>query len=87
MYSLIKTRTLIYLYFASIFRSFALEKRHPLIPFFLNSILVNNLIICFFLYIFSGCQITLTKEMEGLEVELPKATRNFYVDGHKPKPH
>ncbi|GJQ86261.1 putative 2 iron, 2 sulfur cluster binding protein [Trypoxylus dichotomus] len=34
-----------------------------------------------------GCQITLTKEMEGLEVELPKATRNFYVDGHTPKPH
>ncbi|CAG9800333.1 unnamed protein product [Chironomus riparius] len=34
-----------------------------------------------------GCQIILTKELEGLKVELPKATRNFYVDGHKPKPH
>lgn len=34
-----------------------------------------------------GCQIILTKELEGLELELPKATRNFYVDGHKPKPH
>ncbi|XP_021193153.3 adrenodoxin-like protein 1, mitochondrial [Helicoverpa armigera] len=34
-----------------------------------------------------GCQITLTKELEGIEVQLPKATRNFYVDGHKPKPH
>lgn len=34
-----------------------------------------------------GCQIILTKELEGLEVELPKATRNFYVDGHTPKPH
>ncbi|XP_026744164.1 adrenodoxin-like protein, mitochondrial [Trichoplusia ni] len=34
-----------------------------------------------------GCQITLTKDMEGLEVQLPQATRNFYVDGHKPKPH
>ncbi|KAK9751249.1 2Fe-2S iron-sulfur cluster binding domain [Popillia japonica] len=34
-----------------------------------------------------GCQIILTKEMEGLELELPKATRNFYVDGHTPKPH
>ncbi|CAH0552865.1 unnamed protein product [Brassicogethes aeneus] len=34
-----------------------------------------------------GCQIILSKELEGLEVELPKATRNFYVDGHTPKPH
>lgn len=34
-----------------------------------------------------GCQIILTKEMEGMELELPKATRNFYVDGHTPKPH
>ncbi|XP_049882382.1 adrenodoxin-like protein 1, mitochondrial [Pectinophora gossypiella] len=34
-----------------------------------------------------GCQITLTKELEGIELELPKATRNFYVDGHKPTPH
>ncbi|KAH9636347.1 hypothetical protein HF086_002581 [Spodoptera exigua] len=34
-----------------------------------------------------GCQITLTKDLEGMEVQLPKATRNFYVDGHKPKPH
>ncbi|CAB3254658.1 unnamed protein product [Arctia plantaginis] len=34
-----------------------------------------------------GCQIVLTKELEGMEIQLPKATRNFYVDGHKPKPH
>uniref|UniRef100_A0A336K2I9 CSON012025 protein n=1 Tax=Culicoides sonorensis TaxID=179676 RepID=A0A336K2I9_CULSO len=34
-----------------------------------------------------GCQIILTKEMEGMTLKLPKATRNFYVDGHKPKPH
>lgn len=34
-----------------------------------------------------GCQIILTKEMEGLEVTLPSATRNFYVDGHVPAPH
>ncbi|CAG9572610.1 unnamed protein product [Danaus chrysippus] len=34
-----------------------------------------------------GCQIVLTKEMEGMELKLPKATRNFYVDGHKPTPH
>lgn len=34
-----------------------------------------------------GCQILLTKELDGIEVTLPAATRNFYVDGHKPKPH
>lgn len=34
-----------------------------------------------------GCQIILTKELEGLELELPRATRNFYVDGHTPTPH
>lgn len=35
----------------------------------------------------TGCQIILTKELEGIELQLPTATRNFYVDGHKPKPH
>lgn len=34
-----------------------------------------------------GCQILLTKELDGIELTLPAATRNFYVDGHKPKPH
>ncbi|XP_074642870.1 adrenodoxin-like protein 1, mitochondrial [Tubulanus polymorphus] len=34
-----------------------------------------------------GCQIILTKEMEGLKLTLPKITRNFYVDGHVPQPH
>ncbi len=34
-----------------------------------------------------GCQITITPEMDGMEVEIPPATRNFYVDGHVPKPH
>lgn len=34
-----------------------------------------------------GCQIVLTKELDGIELQLPTATRNFYVDGHKPKPH
>lgn len=34
-----------------------------------------------------GCQILLTKDLDGIEVTLPAATRNFYVDGHKPKPH
>jgi len=34
-----------------------------------------------------GCQIILTKELDGIELTLPKATRNFYVDGHVPQPH
>jgi len=34
-----------------------------------------------------GCQILLTKDMEGMVLTLPKITRNFYVDGHVPKPH
>ncbi|XP_066202732.1 ferredoxin-2, mitochondrial [Saccopteryx leptura] len=34
-----------------------------------------------------GCQIMLTPELEGAEFTLPKITRNFYVDGHIPKPH
>ncbi|XP_061839801.1 ferredoxin-2, mitochondrial [Nerophis lumbriciformis] len=34
-----------------------------------------------------GCQIILTPEQEGMEITLPKVTRNFYVDGHVPKPH
>lgn len=25
--------------------------------------------------------------MEGMELTLPQATRNFYVDGHEPQPH
>ncbi|KAM3865064.1 ferredoxin-2, mitochondrial [Diretmus argenteus] len=34
-----------------------------------------------------GCQIILTRELEGIEMTLPKVTRNFYVDGHVPEPH
>ena len=34
-----------------------------------------------------GCQIILTKEMDGMILTLPPATRNFYVDGHVPTPH
>mmetsp|Transcript_5331 Transcript_5331/g.11696 ORF Transcript_5331/g.11696 Transcript_5331/m.11696 type:complete len:185 (+) Transcript_5331:132-686(+) len=34
-----------------------------------------------------GCQITVKENMEGATFSLPKATRNFYVDGHKPTPH
>lgn len=34
-----------------------------------------------------GCQVTVRGEMEGEEIQLPSATRNFYVDGHVPQPH
>ncbi|XP_071799709.1 adrenodoxin-like protein 1, mitochondrial [Asterias amurensis] len=34
-----------------------------------------------------SCQIILTKDLDGMEVKLPQATRNFYVDGHVPQPH
>ena len=34
-----------------------------------------------------GCQVILTEDMDGLTVQLPKATRNFAVDGHFNKPH
>uniref|UniRef100_A0A2M4APU1 Putative ferredoxin n=1 Tax=Anopheles triannulatus TaxID=58253 RepID=A0A2M4APU1_9DIPT len=34
-----------------------------------------------------GCQIVLQKDLDGIRLQLPQATRNFYVDGHKPKPH
>ncbi|GIL45332.1 hypothetical protein Vafri_2594 [Volvox africanus] len=34
-----------------------------------------------------GCQVIVTKELDGARVRIPAASRNFYVDGHKPKPH
>uniref|UniRef100_A0A7S0UIA1 2Fe-2S ferredoxin n=1 Tax=Polytomella parva TaxID=51329 RepID=A0A7S0UIA1_9CHLO len=34
-----------------------------------------------------GCQVTVSKELEGARIQIPSASRNFYVDGHKPKPH
>jgi ferredoxin len=34
-----------------------------------------------------GCQVFVDKSMEGTSITLPAATRNFYVDGHVPKPH
>ena len=34
-----------------------------------------------------GCQVLLDEDMDNTVIELPKATRNFYVDGHVPKPH
>ena len=30
-----------------------------------------------------GCQVKVTREMEGMTVKLPSATRNFYVDKSK----
>ncbi|XP_014219606.1 adrenodoxin-like protein, mitochondrial [Copidosoma floridanum] len=34
-----------------------------------------------------GCQVILTRELDGIELRLPQITRNFYVDGHTPAPH
>lgn len=31
-----------------------------------------------------GCQIVVRQDMDGVELRLPSATRNFYVDGHVP---
>ncbi|GAB5370238.1 hypothetical protein AAMO2058_001475100 [Amorphochlora amoebiformis] len=34
-----------------------------------------------------GCQIILSKDLEGMVVKLPPYSKNFYVDGHIPQPH
>ncbi|KAF9224677.1 ferredoxin [Gyrodon lividus] len=34
-----------------------------------------------------GCQVYVTKEMDGMEISLPSATRNMFVDGKKPTHH
>lgn len=34
-----------------------------------------------------GCQVIAAKELDGMVLSLPKATRNFAVDGFVPKPH
>lgn len=34
-----------------------------------------------------GCQVKFTKDHDGMTITIPAATRNFYVDGHVPKPH
>lgn len=34
-----------------------------------------------------SCQLTLTKDLEGMRFVLPPATINFFVDGHTPKKH
>ncbi|KAL1700011.1 putative YAH1-ferredoxin of the mitochondrial matrix [Schizophyllum commune] len=31
-----------------------------------------------------GCQVQLTKDLDGMTITLPAATRNMFVDGHKP---
>ena len=34
-----------------------------------------------------GCQILISDELSGVRLRLPRATANFYVDGHVPQPH
>ncbi|KAG8804894.1 hypothetical protein FRC19_009858 [Serendipita sp. 401] len=34
-----------------------------------------------------GCQVKLSKELDGMTATLPSATRNFFVDGAKPTKH
>ncbi|KAK9909838.1 hypothetical protein WJX75_008196 [Coccomyxa subellipsoidea] len=34
-----------------------------------------------------GCQVIASKDIDGIRVRIPGATRNFAVDGYKPKPH
>nr|XP_043636817.1 adrenodoxin-like protein 1, mitochondrial isoform X2 [Erigeron canadensis] len=34
-----------------------------------------------------GCQVIAKPDLDGLRLALPAATRNFAVDGYKPKPH
>lgn len=34
-----------------------------------------------------GCQIKCSKELEGMKLRIPSATRNMAVDGFVPKPH
>jgi ferredoxin len=34
-----------------------------------------------------GCQIILTEDFDGRIIKIPSATKNLYVDGHKPTPH
>ncbi|KXN89275.1 hypothetical protein AN958_05953 [Leucoagaricus sp. SymC.cos] len=34
-----------------------------------------------------GCQVKLTRELDGITATLPSATRNMFVDGKKPTKH
>lgn len=34
-----------------------------------------------------GCQVLLHKKLEGMDVVVPSATVNYYVDGHVPHHH
>ena len=34
-----------------------------------------------------GCQIILSRELDGMVITLPPYSRNYYVDGHIPEPH
>ena len=34
-----------------------------------------------------GCQIVLTRDLDGMTIKIPEYSVNFYVDGHVPEPH
>ncbi|KAI3637860.1 hypothetical protein MIR68_004509 [Amoeboaphelidium protococcarum] len=34
-----------------------------------------------------GCQVKMSKALDGMTVQIPSMTRNLAVDGFKPKPH
>lgn len=34
-----------------------------------------------------GCQIILSKQLDGMQITLPAYSRNFAVDGFVPEPH
>ena len=36
---------------------------------------------CFYFSSRLGCQVKITKELDGMVAQLPSATRNMYVDG------
>ena len=54
---------------------------------FMSTLDKDFFFVVFYAIYIVGCQIILSKELEGIELTLPKATRNFYVDGHVPQPH
>ncbi|SOV79231.1 adrenodoxin-type ferredoxin, putative [Plasmodium sp. gorilla clade G3] len=64
------------------------EKFHDLLPEPLdNEIDMLELAPCITETSRLGCQIKLSKELDGMKIQLPPMTRNFYVDGHVPTPH
>ncbi|TNN05354.1 Adrenodoxin-like protein [Schistosoma japonicum] len=72
--------------FKSSYQLTCLSKLYLVIILLFHHYLELNETYSFYLFQ-SACQITLTKELNGMKATLPKATRNFYVDGHVPQPH